>query len=184
MGCGTDRLEGFINVDHFPGCNPDMVVDLEQTPWPWEDDSVEFVAFYNSLEHLGQETRVFLKMIQELYRICQEGAIVRIAVPHPRHDNFLNDPTHVRPITVPMLKLFDKTINQEWLAKGLANTPLAIQLGVDFSIIDYVYVLENSYKSAYESGAITNEDLADALEKHNNVASEIKIQLKVHKVSR
>ena len=47
----------------------------------------------------GRIRRVFLGMMKELYRICRDGAEIEINVPHPRHDNFIGDPTHVRIIT-------------------------------------------------------------------------------------
>ena len=37
--------------------------------------------------------------MKELYRISCDQANIHISVPHPRHDDFLADPTHVRPIT-------------------------------------------------------------------------------------
>ena len=48
------------------------------------------------LEHLGRDTDTFLAIWKELYRVAAPGATVRIVVPHPRHQDFLQDPTHVR----------------------------------------------------------------------------------------
>ena len=45
---------------------------------------------------MGADPKVFLKIMQELHRIGRPGCRVVIHVPHPRHDNFLGDPTHVR----------------------------------------------------------------------------------------
>jgi len=56
------------------------------------------------MEHVGQTPDMFNSIIRKLYRICKNQAIMDITVPHPRHDDFLADPTHVRPITV--LELF------------------------------------------------------------------------------
>lgn len=41
MGCGHNKMPGWLNVDAFPECNPDVVCDLENLPWPWPNDSVE-----------------------------------------------------------------------------------------------------------------------------------------------
>jgi predicted SAM-dependent methyltransferase len=86
LGCGHNRLQGWTNVDMFQECSPDVVVDLESLPWPWADASVERVLFNHSLEHLGQDSRTFLGMMKELYRVCQDGAEIEINVPHPRHE--------------------------------------------------------------------------------------------------
>jgi len=34
LGCGFNRLDGYVNVDASAVCNPDLVCDLETTPWP------------------------------------------------------------------------------------------------------------------------------------------------------
>jgi hypothetical protein len=107
MGCGRDRRQGYLNVDLSPVCQPDQVADLEATPWPWPDDCAEEVVFNHSLEHLGGDPKVFLAIMKELYRVCRHGASVKITVPHPRHDNFLGDPTHVRVISPQVMSLFE-----------------------------------------------------------------------------
>jgi hypothetical protein len=43
-------------------------------------------------------------------------------------------PTHVRPITPQLLALFDKEENLRWRAMVSANSPLALQCGVNFKI--------------------------------------------------
>ena len=93
-------MNGWVNVDSVQACFPDVLWDLETFPWPWPDDSIDEIILSQVLEHLGQLPNVYLRIIQELYRICKEGALIQISVPHPRHDHYLCDPTHVRPILV------------------------------------------------------------------------------------
>ena len=126
MGCGKQKLPDYINVDAYAYCKPDLQFDLETFPWPWEDNSVDAVLFQQSLEHMGASTPVFLKLMQELYRVCKNGAEVNIIVPHPRCDSFIGDPTHVRIITPQILKLFDKQLNDEWEISGSSATPWRI----------------------------------------------------------
>jgi predicted SAM-dependent methyltransferase len=99
MGCGYNKRAGYVNVDVSPTCAPDVVCDLELVPWPWRNDEADEVLFNHSLEHLGQTSKAFLEIIKELYRICKHNARIEINVPHPRRDDFINDPTHVRIIT-------------------------------------------------------------------------------------
>jgi hypothetical protein len=181
MGCGHNKLAGFVNVDLFAACAPDMVVDLEVTPWPWADDSADEVVFIHSLEHLGWNPEVFLSIMQELYRVCRKDARVRINVPHPRHDNFIGDPTHVRIITPELLTLFSKRWNDEWKAKGDSNSPLAHYLGVDFELDSVKVILDQPYLSLYEQGSLNAEQLASLLKEKNNVAEEFQIVLRVCK---
>src|SRR4051812_28847226 len=116
LGSGQNPKPGYINVDKFG--SPDVTCDLEQFPWPWEDNSVGEVEMFHVLEHLGESTATFMGIIKELYRVCRDGAMMRISVPHPRCDDFLNDPTHVRPITPEVMSLFSKRLNEEWKRLG------------------------------------------------------------------
>src|SRR5271154_2869493 len=115
MGCGYKKIAGYVNVDVSPQCSPDMAIDLETTPWPWLSNSADAVLFNHSLEHLGASPGAFEALMRELYRICRPGAAVTINVPHPRHDDFIDDPTHVRAVTPALLTLFSKKANQEFL---------------------------------------------------------------------
>jgi len=184
MGCGRDRRPGFVNVDHSPLCGPDQIVDLETTPWPWGDDSVEEVVFQHCLEHLGATSKGFLALIQELYRVCRDGAKVRITVPHPRHDNFINDPTHVRVITPQLMALFSRKQNAAWARAGNANTPLAEQLAVDFEITSCVLELEEPYATRLRTHSMTQAQVEQALREKNNVCSEYRMEFQVRKGSR
>ena len=182
MGCGNNKLVDFVNVDNSLTCNPDVVLDLEVLPWPWKENSVAEVVFNHCLEHLGRDPGIFLGMFRELYRICQNEAVIKITVPHPRHDHFLNDPTHVRPISPQLLSLFSKTLNDEWKAKGASNTPLAHQLGVDFEIVPpYFIEFEEPYKTQIQRGLLSKEEWETALRERNNVAIEYRIELRVKK---
>lgn len=181
LGCGNRKLEGFVNVDMFSECSPDMVCNLETVPWIWETGSVTEVLFNHSLEHMGASSEVFLGIIKELYRVCANGAVININVPHPRHDNFINDPTHVRIITPQLLSLFCKALNREWQRTGAANTPLGLYLDVDFEILNVEQVLDPSYHQVFNEKKISMEDLLVAIRERNNVVSEYKITLRAIK---
>ena len=181
LGCGFSKLGGYHNVDRFPECTPDEVVDLECFPWPWPDDSVDEVVMTHVLEHLGAETEVFFNIFRELYRVCQHGAALRITVPHPRHDTFIADPTHVRPITIDGLSMFSRRQCEEWIRDGHANTPVAIMVGVDFEITENTLVLDKDWRSRYDLGKVSNLEMARAIRELNNVVQEVKIVLRAVK---
>jgi predicted SAM-dependent methyltransferase len=75
LGCGSQMLAGFCNVDKFG--DPDLTWDLETLPWPWADNSVEEVLLSHVLEHLGQTPASFLAIMQELER-SQNNIVVQI----------------------------------------------------------------------------------------------------------
>jgi hypothetical protein len=181
MGCGRNRRAGYVNVDSSPVCAPDEVWDLEQTPWPWADSCATEVIFIHSLEHMGGDPKVFLAIMRELYRITAPAGEVVIHAPHPRHDDFQNDPTHVRAITPVMLTLFDRELNDEWIAKGAANTPLAHYTGVDFKIVEARTVLSEPYANRMKDATMTAAEIGEALGKFNNVAKEFRIRMVARK---
>jgi hypothetical protein len=181
MGCGYNKLPGWVNVDLFPECDPDLVLDLESLPWPWADDSVEQVRFFHSLEHMGRDTGKFLGIVKELYRVCTDGAPIEIAVPHPRSDDFINDPTHVRIITPGLLSLLDREVCDDVVRRGGSNSPLAHYLHVDFAISDTKAVLEEPYFTQYNEKRLSSADIERMGREMNNVIAEYHITMAVRK---
>jgi hypothetical protein len=179
LGCGHERLEGWLNVDKSG--TPELVVDLEQFPWPWADSSVEAVRLHHVLEHLGETTASYLGVLRELYRVCQDGARVFITVPHPRHDDFLIDPTHVRPILAESFQLLSRRRCLDWKARGIANTPLALYLDVDFEVEKVAHTLDALWQRQLEAGKMTTEELGAMAQQVNNVIKQTDIELRVLK---
>lgn len=181
LGCGLNKIQGFVNVDKFDTCNPDIVMDLEATPWSFEDNSVDEILLNHCLEHIGQDVDIFFSVVKELYRVCKPGAKIQINVPHPRHDNFINDPTHVRIITPELLGLFSKKNCQYWGENNGANSPLALYLNVDFEIKNSQMMLEKKYFDLLSAKEINDDQLTDIVNSQNNVVSEYRITLEVIK---
>ena len=149
LGCGSKILNGYTNVDKFDYYKPDIVHDLEKFPYPFEDNSVEEIILSHVLEHIGQDPDTFNEIIKEFYRICKNDAIINIAVPHPRHDSFISDPTHVRPITLLSLRLYDQKLNKKWEENKVANTPLGLIHNVNFQIISVQYIVDDINKNTF-----------------------------------
>ena len=181
LGSGDKKIDGFLNVDKFDTFKPDIVHDLETFPYPFNDNEIDEIKLIHVLEHIGQSPDIFIEIIKQLYRICCDQAIIHISVPHPRHDDFLADPTHVRPITTLGLRLFDLELNKQWQKIGAANTPMAIIHKVNFKIIKNEIVLSPKYSSMLEEKKITNNQLQEIIENYNNVIKQTNYILKVIK---
>lgn len=179
LGCGSQHVPGYVNVDKSG--NPDVLHDLEIFPWPWEDNSVEEVLLYNVLEHLGETTEIYLGILKELYRICTTDAKIHIHVPHPRHDDFINDPTHVRMITPDSFSLFSKSENRKWIEGGFPNSPLGLYLDVDFEIVNTTYFVDPVWAQKRENKEFTESDVYQASRMYNNVIKGTRMILKVVK---
>jgi SAM-dependent methyltransferase len=181
LGCGHNHMQGFVNVDKSPVSKPDQIVDLEQFPWPWEDNSVDEVMMNHVLEHLGAQTEVYLNVIKELYRVCKPNARIAIRVPHPRHNDFITDPTHVRVVLPEGLQMFSQAFNQECIKNNWANTTLGLYMGVDFQIERSEFVLDDPWRLKYVNGEISPQEMDNAVRNYNNVVKEIHMTLQVIK---
>jgi hypothetical protein len=178
LGCGGKKLPGWVNVDKYPTCSPDQVVDLERFPWPWPDNSVDEICMHHVLEHLGAETAVYLDIIKQLYRVCRDDARVEITVPHPRHDDFINDPTHVRAVTRESLVLLSQAVNRHWLATGSSNTPLGLYIKVDFKMESATNDLEEPWSTAFQQKTMSDADLDQASRNFNNVIRQTRLVIR------
>jgi len=181
LGCGSKIYEGYVNVDKFDIYNVDIQHDLEKTPYPFKDNSVEEIILSHVLEHLGQDPEVFINIIKEFYRICKNQALIKIDVPHPRHESFLSDPTHVRPITALGLALFDRDLNEKWEKSGAANTPLALIHKVNFKIESVNFVIEDEIIKKYNEGDLDKDKLDFMVKHYNNVVASLNIKWRVVK---
>lgn len=179
LGSGPNPLPGYVNVDLYG--MPDVRWNLEETPWPWADDSVGEIRMSHVLEHLGQSPQVFIGVMKELYRVCCNGARVYIRVPHPRHDFFLTDPTHVRPILPATLDMFSLRRNLEWEAQGVSTTPLGKYHGIDFELEDTQFALDEPYATQLKERRITQAEAVEAAQRYGNVVTEIKMTLRAVK---
>jgi len=173
LGCGRDKRAGYVNVDKYPQFEPDRVVDLEATPWPFADGSADEIVLHHVLEHLGQATPVFLAIIGELYRVLKVGGMIEITVPHPRSDLFLGDPTHVRAISPAMFQLMSRKNCAEWNRLGTPHTRLAEILGVDFEVGSVRNRLAPAWAQKAEREKWPQARVREAAELYNNVVEEI-----------
>ena len=181
LGSGDKKIEGFLNLDKFDTFKPDIVHDLENFPYPFSDNEVDEIKLIHVLEHIGKDPDIYIKILKELYRICINEALIHIIVPHPRHDDFLSDPTHVRPITTMGLLLFDRELNEKWIELGAANTPMAVIHNVNFKIIKNEISLEKKYDELYKNKKISTQVLEEYINKYNNVVKQTYYILKVIK---
>ena len=179
LGCGQHKIEGYVNVDQHG--DADMVHNLETFPWPWSDNSIEEIMAAHVLEHLGADFNTFAKIIQEIYRISTPNGLIKIVVPHPRHDYYLCDPTHVRPITADLFRLFSKRLNQEWAKKGFSNSPLGLYYNVDFEVEKIEEQLDRKYELFHKLTGRSEADLEFAKEHFFNIIAQTEIVLRVMK---
>lgn len=176
LGAGYSKVQDYVSCDHDPLTNPDYLVDLEKDPLPFEDSSVEGVLAHHILEHMGDG---YFHLLKEIYRVCKNGAIVDVRVPHPRSDAYLADPTHKRPILPLGMKLFSKKFNQICEENHFSSSQLGNYYDVDFDVLSWDYMPNEKYRDQFEG--MTREKVEEYIDQHANIVNEIHMKLIVIK---
>ena len=109
VGCGhrihkdfgpKDRQHwtNLTTLDINPDCNPDVVWDLNDFPYPFNDDEFDEIHAYDVLEHCGiqGDYKFFFEQFTEFWRIIKHGCLFCVSV--PKWDGMwgFGDPGHTR----------------------------------------------------------------------------------------
>ncbi len=78
LGCGRAKLEGFLNVDLSANCRPDIIHNLNQMPYPFEENQFEEIHLDHVIEHLQNP----LAVLEEVFRISKDGCRITLKCPH------------------------------------------------------------------------------------------------------
>jgi SAM-dependent methyltransferase len=124
IGCGVNKKEGFTGIDSIAMEGVDIVLDVRQTPWPFEDNSVDEVNCSHFLEHLTGAERV--SFFNELYRILKPKATALIITPAWSNERAYGDPTHQWPPVTSWTYLY---LNKDWREGTPTQKPNAPHTG-------------------------------------------------------
>lgn len=106
FGCGDKKIQRdgsiIVGVDNNPGSNADVTHDLNQFPYPFEDNSFDEIVCFDILEHLTDIPMV----MEEIYRISKKDAIVKIRTPHFSSPYAAMDSTHCHHFSVFSFDIF------------------------------------------------------------------------------
>tara|TARA_B110000967_G_C18896961_1_gene571431 strand:+ start:814 stop:1359 length:546 start_codon:yes stop_codon:yes gene_type:complete len=80
LGCGNKKVPGSIGVDSNDTLDADVIHDLNQFPYPFNDNEFDKVYIDGTLCLLDNAVLV----MEEIYRICKKNAMVVIVQPYFR----------------------------------------------------------------------------------------------------
>jgi SAM-dependent methyltransferase len=114
LGCGMGKREGYINLDSSEAVNPDVLWDLNELPYPFEDNTFDEILAYSILEHLDD----LVKVMEELHRVAKPGAILDVRVPYWDGYGFASDPTQKRMFTESTFDFFTGKAGYSYITKA------------------------------------------------------------------
>lgn len=91
IGCGFRKMLGAVNVDGYTSCEPDLQWNLNDIPWPWDDNSVDQIHAYHIFEHIKDWWMAF----NECARILKPEGLLEIRVPDASSDSALTYRDHL-----------------------------------------------------------------------------------------
>lgn len=78
LGCGTNKLAGWVNIDSVKECQPDLIHDLSR-PLPYPDLSIDEILAEDLLEHFDKYLRFIV--FYNWTRLLKVGGKVTLQVP-------------------------------------------------------------------------------------------------------
>lgn len=124
LGCGNRKLSGYLGVDKFRTDAVDRVADLNGT-LPFEKDEVEEVIMDNVIEHISDVSM----LMSEIYRICKNGAKVRIITPHFSSLASWRDPAHFHHLSYFSMDHFEKPETAHYTGGGFRVVKRSLSFG-------------------------------------------------------
>lgn len=100
-----DEWTDLVTLDMDANLEPDVVWNLEDFPYPFEDNTFDEIHAYEVLEHTGQQGdfRFFFKQFTEFWRILKPGGWLCGTCPMWDSPWAWGDPGHKRIITADTL---------------------------------------------------------------------------------
>ena len=183
LGCGFKKRDGFVNIDSSGHCSPDLVLDLNEIPWPFDGDSVDEVVMESVIEHLPADPKKFFAVLQELYRVCADNAKVYVECPYPTHRWQLVDLTHTKAIHPESLELLNAQTCHKLASAGSTKSPLALMYDIDFELLEYSLSIDKGAKDSISRilGKFDDSLLRDYVSLFNNVGSVQRFTLRCRK---
>ena len=146
LGCGRKRIDGAINVDRVADVNPDMIHDLDILPWPFPENRFNKVHAYDVIEHCSD----LVATMNEIHRICANGASVHITTPHFSCANSFVDPTHLHHLSYFSFDYWTGTAEFDFYTDNRFQKRTSQIVFYPTLVNKLVWRLANRYPEAYE----------------------------------
>ena len=79
LGCGANKLAGYINIDANKDLEPDLVLVLGKDKLPYETDSVDEIVSSHTIEHIPRQ--LHFQIFNEVNRVLKPGGTLFVSFP-------------------------------------------------------------------------------------------------------
>lgn len=159
------------------------IQELLKSVWDWPDNSLSEIYFEQSLEQSSSDNDYFLKILQELYRVCTPGARVYLYTRHPDSISYTQDPDCQRILSPEFFALLSRRNNLQWQSQGLSFSELALQYQINFELLETEYILSPLWQAALNQGQVNQNQIVRAINRQKGVLDAYQMTLVVHKDS-
>lgn len=138
LGCGENRLPGWINIDLLE-FDVEAQLDLRED-WPFLNGTVSRIYSEHTLEHFEYpgEVRHFLS---ESMRVLKPGGVIEVGVPDTEWP----------------LKAYGNDADQYWKLSKALWIPPETECETQLDVINYHFRLEGEHKYAWDLPTLTKE---------------------------
>ncbi|MDP9345681.1 MAG: class I SAM-dependent methyltransferase [Actinomycetota bacterium] len=145
VGCGHAKYPGAVGVDISPNTDADVVHDLNEDPWPFEDRRFAQILCQDVLEHVREP----LRFMAELHRVAQPDGRIHLRTPHYSSVLAYSDPTHEHYFSAMAIRTFEQALFSHYLSVRFRIVSLTLDFWDPLRWIG-VAALANRFVSVYE----------------------------------
>lgn len=140
VGCGNNKIDGYINIDISSFHHPDLVYDIREG-LPFPDNCAREILCFHTIEHIEEVFHSFI--LQEFFRVLVPEGLLLISYPE-----FIKVATNYINNHLGMRDFWKKTIYGLQRAKGdyhvsLMNSDIFAELMQSVGFVDVMYAEES-----------------------------------------
>lgn len=79
LGCGANKIPGFVNIDIEPSVKPDLVCNFITNRLPYKDSTADEVVLFHTIEHITKPNHP--RILNEVWRVLKPTGTFYISYP-------------------------------------------------------------------------------------------------------
>lgn len=80
VGCGSNKIDGYINIDAEESCEPDLLYNMLEKPLPYENGTVDRIVFFHCIEHVRK--CYHRAILEDFHRVLKVNGQLFISYPN------------------------------------------------------------------------------------------------------